>query len=428
MVNNSAVFMEKGGFELDGGTMNIIYLQCDARFNKWLLEKIDGKYVIQYTIEKCMKIGREEKCTIVAGIYDCAENNELVNVLSAQNIKVKISNEEDVNKRFLDIVVREDADYVIRVGGDQCLIDPDKITNIVESMKRNTLDFFYEEYINPVLPDVVSTGCLKRWEKELKGKDRYFKVLDKQENIRRYRLQYPVLILYNFRANSNESFRICKIIINNNLDIYELSRQLLLKLVNSDYLVKTGLLGSWIIPSEIGDFFYDENKEINPWWGRSVIDFVKKYLDNSLSVFEWGAGNSTLFWSAHVKEVVSIEHNKQWYERMLKIVPENVAIKYCELEYGGGYCAAILNEKKKFDIILIDGRDRVRCAQNAVLRLKERGIIIWDNSERESYKKGYEFLKEQGFKQFEISSLIYGLPGIEDFTSIFYKEDNLLGL
>lgn len=242
MVNNSAVFMEKGGFELDGGTMNIIYLQCDARFNKWLLEKIDGKYVIQYTIEKCMKIGREEKCTIVAGIYDCAENNELVNVLSAQNIKVKISNEEDVNKRFLDIVVREDADYVIRVGGDQCLIDPDKITNIVESMKRNTLDFFYEEYINPVLPDVVSTGCLKRWEKELKGKDRYFKVLDKQENIRRYRLQYPVLILYNFRANSNESFRICKIIINNNLDIYELSRQLLLKLVNSDYLVKTGLI------------------------------------------------------------------------------------------------------------------------------------------------------------------------------------------
>lgn len=408
--------------------MNIIYLQCDARFNKWLLEKIDGKYVIQHTIERCMKIGREEKCDIIAGMYDCVENNKLVNVLREQNVKVKISDEEDVNRRFLDLVSQENADYVIRVGGDQCLIDPDSITNIVESMKKESMEFFYEDYINAILPDVVSMGCLKKWEDVLKTGNRYFSVLDKQAGIRRYRLPYPVLALYNFRVNSNESFRVCNNIISNNLDIYELSQKLLLKLVNSDYLVKTGLLGSWILPTEMGEFFYDENKEVNPWWGRSIIDFVKKHLDNSLSVFEWGSGNSTLFWSHHVKEVVSIEHNKQWYERMLEVAPENASVKYYELKYGGGYCKAILDEKREFDIILIDGRDRVRCAQNAVLRLKEKGIIIWDNSEREAYKSGYEFLKRQGFKQVEISSIIYGLPGIEDFTSIFYKENNLLGL
>ena len=41
--------------------MDIAYLQCDARFNQWLLEKIGDHYAIEYTIEKiknlnCQKI------------------------------------------------------------------------------------------------------------------------------------------------------------------------------------------------------------------------------------------------------------------------------------------------------------------------------------------------------------------------------------
>ena len=174
--------------------------------------------------------------------------------------------------------------------------------------------------------------------------------------------------------------------------------------------------------------YYDENKKINPWWNRSIIDFVKKYLNKSLSVFEWGSGNSTLFWSQYVKEVVSVEHNKQWYEKMQKVIPDNVLLKYCELEYGGVYSNSILNEKREFEIILIDGRDRVRCAKNSVMRLKENGIIIWDNSDREVYKLGVEYLKQHGFKQLEIGSVVYGLPGREEFTSIFYRENNLFGL
>ena len=92
------------------------------------------------------------------------------------------------------------------------------------------------------------------------------------------------------------------------------------------------------------------------------------------------------------------------------------------------YSSSILNEKREFEIILIDGRDRVRCAKNSVMRLKENGIIIWDNSDREVYKLGVEYLKQHGFKQLEIGSVVYGLPGREEFTSIFYRENNLFGL
>lgn len=61
---------------------------------------------------------------------------------------------------------------------------------------------------------------------------------------------------------------------------------------------------------------------------------------------------------------------------MKSIVPENVSLRYCGLEYGGDYCKAILNESEQFDIVLIDGRNRVRCAMNTVLKLKRNGVII----------------------------------------------------
>lgn len=405
--------------------MDMVYLQCDMRYNKWLLEKIGDNYVIEYTIDRCKLI---RKGKIVAGVYVCPENTELVKILEKRGVIVINTEEENVTKRFLDIVLKEKADYVIRVGGDQCLLDADKTTALIGKMKEESAEWFFERYSASIIPDIVSVDCLRKWKKEIENADRYFKALEKQSDVKRYRLPYPLLILYHFRANSNEGFRVCRNIIMNKLNVDSLSLELLPRLINSKYLVKSGLLGSWILPREIGDFYYDEEQKINPWFGKSMIDLIKKHLNKSLLVFEWGGGNSTLFWSDHVKEVVSVEYDKEWYGKLFKAVPDNVLMKYCELKYDGEYCRSILEEEKRYDIILIDGRDRVRCALNAVLRLKEDGIIIWDDSEREAYRPGIEYLKENGFKQLEISSIGYGSPGTEQFTSIFYRNHNFCGL
>lgn len=408
--------------------MDLIYLQCDCRFNRWMMEEINGRNVIDYTIERCKKIGGG-KCEIISGIYDCIENQELIEVLLKNGVNVIKADEENVNKRFLDIVCQKNiGEYVVRVSGDQCLLDFDKVTDVIENMRKNLKDWYYEDYSSSVLPDVVSVDCLKKYEMILRKGNRYFDILKNQKDVKRYILSYPILILSNFRANSNENFRICKNVIENNLNIYDISKQLLIQLINSPYLVQTGVWGSWIIPSKYNDFFYDENKDVNPWWGRSIIDLIKKHLNKSMRVFEWGSGNSTLFWGKYVKEVVSIEHDRNWYEKMLNIVPENVKLNYYELEYGGEYCKSILKEKDYFDIILIDGRDRVECMKNAVKHLTKDGILILDNSEREYYELGDDFLKRNGFKKLEISSIIYGLPGVEDFTAIYYRENNILNL
>lgn len=405
--------------------MNIVYLQVDCRFNHWLLQRIDEKYVIEHTLSKIKKLNCEK---IVAGIYDCQENAALLETLRNE-VEVVLSNDENVTTRFLDLVTLENVEYIIRVGGDQLFLEAEKTNQILEEMKKQKKEFFYHTGLSSVLPDIVSLDCLNRRKTEILQAERYFHALCEDDSVERYTLPNFCTLLYDFRASSNVNYRICKSVINKNLDIYELSLKLSDHLrYRENYLNKTGLMGSWILGNSYEDFFRDEDGNVNPWWGKTIIDLVVKKLSKDMRVFEWGMGNNTLFWSQYVSEVVSIESDLYWYKKMLEIIPRNVRAQYCELEYGGEYCQKIIDEQEKFDIILIDGRDRVRCAINSLEKLKENGIIIWDNTDRDEYRDGYAYLKEQGFKKLELSSVIYGAPGVEDYTSVFYREDNILEL
>lgn len=405
--------------------MNVAYLQCDMRYNEWLLEEVEGMLVIEHTISRIKKMGCKR---ILAGIYSCIENKKLISVLEKQGVEVLSNQEENVNIRFLNIVTSVDAEYVIRIGGDQLLVDTDRVIEIMDKMADLKKEWFYDEFLNCILPDIVSIKCLKKNKQKLLSESRYFEGLVKQNEENRYQLPYPLMIAFDFRVNSNEGFRICRNVIKNNLDIYEISREMIKKLYKNNYLVQTGIWGSWLLNNKSTDFFYDENKEINPWWGRTIIDFLKARLNKQFSVFEWGAGNSTFFWAQNVKEVISIEHSREWYEKMIHMIPANVKLKFCELEYGGEYCRAILKENRKFDIILIDGRDRVRCVSYAIERLKEDGIIIWDDTQRDYYEQGFQLLKEKGFKRIEFKSVAYKVAGYGHPTSIFYRNNNILNL
>lgn len=164
-----------------------------------------------------------------------------------------------------------------------------------------------------------------------------------------------------------------------------------------------------------------------PWITYPAIEFLKRRITPEMSVFEYGSGGSTLWWAARVNEVISVEHDKEWYKKMAPIVPDNVNINHIELEYGGAYAGKVKGYVNKFDIVVIDGRDRVNCAINSLTALKKTGVIVWDNSDREEYDKGYQFLIDHGFKKIEF----IGLAPICIFkaeTSVFYRPDNCLGI
>lgn len=188
----------------------------------------------------------------------------------------------------------------------------------------------------------------------------------------------------------------------------------------SGYLYKTGWIKSVQKRMPVA-----ENGNPVPWFTICFNYFLEDRLNKNMLVFEYGSGNSTLYFASRVASLTSIEHDYNWYCRMKDLFPDNV--KYHFQDLNQDYSSCINKLGGFYDIIIIDGRNRVECAQNSINHLKENGIIIWDNSLREKYRTGLEFLAEKGFKRIDFKGLNPG-GTVVTVTSVFYKNNNCLNI
>lgn len=122
------------------------------------------------------------------------------------------------------------------------------------------------------------------------------------------------------------------------------------------------------------------------------------------TMFEWGAGGSTIWFGKRVKKLVSMENNL-YYHNLVRDTINEQGLKNVEIffrEVPGAYASFILNYDK-FDCILVDGRHRVACVEYAIKRIKPGGIIILDDAERVKYSHAHELLN--GFEHFSTQDL-----------------------
>ena len=100
------------------------------------------------------------------------------------------------------------------------------------------------------------------------------------------------------------------------------------------------------------------------------IRLIEKFLSPRHNCLEWGAGGSSLRFSALVQRLITIEHDRDWFERIRNHLPEGDLI-LVEVDHrsGAGDPAAFENYIRapsdlglRFDRILIDGRCREACA------------------------------------------------------------------
>ena len=164
-----------------------------------------------------------------------------------------------------------------------------------------------------------------------------------------------------------------------------------------------------------------------PWMNYNVIDFLRERLTQDMTLFEFGSGFSTFFFSKQVEEVNSVECDRAWYEKIHQDLPDNANLIYCKEEEDGEYCRTALATGQLFDIVLVDGRDRVNCLKNSCAALKDKGVILLDDSQREEYQEGIQFLRARGFKQIDFA----GPKPVSiqlSRTSVFYRPENCLEL
>lgn len=194
------------------------------------------------------------------------------------------------------------------------------------------------------------------------------------------------------------------------------------KLARDGYLRDIGWYESFTAQASIG-----RRRTPLPWLTYPAIELLSRRVRPEHAVFEYGAGMSTLWWAGRVRRVVSCEHDRSWYEWLESRVPEHVTLLHRELHYGGAYGNTILDYPGEFQVVVIDGRDRVHCARNAVKGLSPDGVIVWDDAERAQYREGIASLAEQGFRRVELVGMAPAACAAHE-TSIFYRDANCLGL
>jgi len=180
--------------------------------------------------------------------------------------------------------------------------------------------------------------------------------------------------------------------------------------------------------------FRDREENYLPWFTYPAIEAIKNWDLSDKRVFEYGSGFSTLFWASRAKEVVSVEHNRSWYEKIAGIAPPNVRLTLAPIDeienptektfkQFEAYAGAI---DERFQIIVIDGyaRSRVRyqCARAALPHLDANGLIILDNSDW--LPATAMFLRESDLIEADFSGLVPGTNHSQTTSFFFTRQFN----
>jgi tRNA A58 N-methylase Trm61 len=164
-----------------------------------------------------------------------------------------------------------------------------------------------------------------------------------------------------------------------------------------------------------------------PWMNYPIINFLEERLNSDMTLFEYGSGYSTLFYASRVKSVVSVEYDMDWFNIMQSQLPSNVNLLYQTKDIDGEYCRKINFDGDRYDVVIVDGRDRVNCVKQSIQALTERGVILIDDSQRERYTEAIVFATEHGFKALSMEGL-KPTGSKKDRTTILYKEGNCFGI
>ncbi len=153
-----------------------------------------------------------------------------------------------------------------------------------------------------------------------------------------------------------------------------------------------------------------------PWITFRAIDWLDGFLKPDMTVFEYGAGGSTLYLAKRVRHVASVEHDEGFHQLVSGILSQR-GIDNCTLmlhkaepcgednrefashqqKYRGQCFASYVKAidaypDRSFDMVLVDGRARMACVERARAKLKPGGALMLDNSDRPAYQQARELM------------------------------------
>jgi len=192
-----------------------------------------------------------------------------------------------------------------------------------------------------------------------------------------------------------------------------------------------------------------------PWFTYSAISFLEKNLPSHLSMFEYGGGQSTVYWANRIKQVQSVDHDISFGEfirpklpvnAQMSIITENQSVSGIDQSllhdlpqlsdpvrdirtFRSGqlntlfqaYALEILKyPKNSFDVVIVDGMARILSTWAAIKSFQNNGFIVFDNSDRDFYQPAFDMLEYHGYRRIDF----WGMGPINPYewcTSVFYQ-------
>lgn len=132
-----------------------------------------------------------------------------------------------------------------------------------------------------------------------------------------------------------------------------------------------------------------------PWWNYPARRFIEQRLTTGANVFEFGAGASTLWLLDKGCRVRSVEHDPDWYRAIQSQLGNAMVVRLVPHSAGdSAYAESILEEKDaSFDLVIVDGGDRVRCGELAMGKVRPGGLLLLDDSQRTEYDPLHAMLR-----------------------------------
>jgi len=188
------------------------------------------------------------------------------------------------------------------------------------------------------------------------------------------------------------------------------------------YLHSTG----WIESKRRGYPCRPDGSEL-PWMNYAVVALLERRLNKTLAVFEYGSGYSTLFYARCARSVISVEYDQAWYASIGARLPPNASLLFVPNDVDGDYCRTIARTGELFDVVVVDGRDRVNCVKQSMQALSPRGVVVLDDSERAKYAPAISYAQDNGYLTVDFEGL---KPTDSSWyrSTILYRRENCLGL
>ncbi len=156
-----------------------------------------------------------------------------------------------------------------------------------------------------------------------------------------------------------------------------------------------------------------------PWYTYPAIEYFDSLDVKNLKIFEFGSGNSSRYWARKGALVWSVESDPSWHQQISSLSEELSSYKL--IEDPSLYAQSINHHDQSFDIVIVDGINRLDCARHAVGKVSASGVIVLDNSDW--HPQICDFLRSEGFLQIDFN----GFGPINTYswtTSIFINSQN----